>query len=202
MPIDRTVFASAVTQHVSAEVAARLGWQNLTPTPDEGDNEAGRALAVALSSYAPSIAAPQVDGLRLYAADIGGVIHLTPAEAASHKLIGPWASALFGDLLGECICGGRLGNTLGVEAPVFSSFQLTEEAGQIAQGMAVMAFDTRKAPATVTLRYGKPTSANFARVNVVDGDAVFSVGVDCRPGEGGLPVSEPEAPSPSPAALH
>jgi len=205
MGLDRETFAQAVAVQLDPLVAQRLAaaWQTGAPAPADHEKDAGRALAIAFSTLPADEAARTVDSLTLLGVEIAGQdpLWLPAHDAFTHPLLGEWAAATFADALGDCIRGGRLGVNVAPHAPIFSSYDLIEEAGAIRQAIATLIFEGRSGSITARMMYGGRLAGAFGRSAVCNGDALYKVGAALR-GASPLATDGDEDGEAPPAPLH
>lgn len=210
MGFDRSAFVQAVADAVGHTVAAKLGdaWAAFSPKPepDEGDPAAGRALAIALASVPARQAAQEIDALGLLGVLLrieSEEVYLNAREAMGHPLLQGWLCASFSDMIGEAISSGRLLMNAATNFPIFERFELNEHDARV-HNATVFASITGRAPVQARVDYGAPHPVQCLRVNVLSGDAAWSVGARLRDVHGltFTPTEPPEASGPASGAIH
>lgn len=181
----RTLLSLAVAEHVSAETANRLvdAWPALDAAGVGGDQDAamGAAVAVSASTLDAPVAHAQLQALPLTSVTLGDELTIGPADARRHPLVMGWASENLPQAIGLAILSGRLGFGLSRSAPGYRVFELVERDGVILSARARLQFEGTFGAVDVTLTYGPDVHAlSFGRVTVLDGDAVFALGVAMR----------------------
>lgn len=189
-------------------VALRLdaGWKMRPDAPEDTDADAGRALAIALTEQPAAQVAPQIDALTIRSVELLGSpqeLELTPRDALRHPLLSDWVPATFADVLGDCICSGRILMDAAPTAPVYLLFQVHEHDGSLQAATAVLQFHANSGPVQVRINYGARVSFGHVKTYQASGDGVYALGHAMRwlP-PGGAAAQEDHAPTSGGGLVH
>jgi hypothetical protein len=208
MAIDRQAMTVAAALNLSPTVASRLegAWKLRAPSPHDTDEDAGRAIAIALLDRPLAQVAPQIDALTLRSVDLlstGPAIPLSAGDALRHPLLSDISFATFTDAVGECFRSGRVLLNLAPSMPLFVRFEVAEAEGELVCGTVDLAVPTTEGNVHVRLNYGTSQRPACCKTFQADGDAIYSVGAALRGYDGPEPAPEkPEAPAPQSPAVH
>lgn len=207
MPKNRATMTIGVALHMSRLVATRLeaAWKvGLASETEETDADMARALVIAMTDQPAAQVAPQVDALTLCAVEFGG-IRMSIEDAHRHPTLAGWLPERFAELLGECICSGRLAMDFDPRTPVFDRFDIHEQEGELTTAMVECLFRGHEGTQRARVFYGREPTGLYAKAYLVDGNAVYRVGNDMRgyaPEADAVPLADAaEAPA-AEVALH